>query len=147
MKTSDKLGYLLVIVGFIVYCSTHMVLSLYETDYLVFGEKGTVIIKNIEYNNGDFVYWCKEKEGNNILYTSLPTDKSYSIGQEINVLIVPHFKKVILGRFILPLYIFSWVVFFFLLSVSVISLLKIKGLESVQFFGKNIDLTKFGQGL
>ncbi len=99
-KKSDTFGYLLVIVGTILFIVKFDVIFLYMTDYYIFGSKQNITItEKLKANKNDYVYYGYYYiEDKKIYLESVPTPKFVLINDEIEVIVCPTFKKFLLRK-------------------------------------------------
>jgi hypothetical protein len=123
----DRLGYLLIIIGSIVYLLRFKELIIYGTDYYVNGSpQGIVRIIEKNITSEKITYLCKlENISTTTMYISTSTTKDYQIGSLQNVIISPTFKIALFGRILLMPYIVSITIMIFLITASFISVKRI----------------------
>lgn len=139
----EKVGYSLVIFGFIIFIIKFKVSIFYLTDYLVNGKEAIVLIESKKTNHNFYTYECILKENHEIIqYTSFPSTKNLSVGDKVSVLISPTFKVVLLGKFVLTPYVLSIVFFLFFLLASILAGLRLLNYRSISIFGIRILLDK-----
>ena len=138
-RRSETFGYLLVIIGTILFIKKYDVIFIYMTDYYIFGSKKHVIItKKERENNDDYVYYgYYSVEDRKVQLQSVPTSKLVLINDEIEVMICPTLKKFLLGKEILIPYLISLVFLFFLLRVSYAASIRI--LENINVIQVNTN--------
>lgn len=135
----EKVGYGLVIFGFIIFMIKYKVSIFYLTDYLINGKEALVTIKSKKTDPDFYTYnWILIENNETTHYKSFPSIKNLAVGDQVSVLISPTFKVVLLGRFVITPYVMSIVMFFFLMLTSVFAGLRLLNYRSISIFGKRI---------
>lgn len=129
-RVFDKIGYTLMIVCFLIINYNYGKYLFYETSYLISGNRLDLVVNNKEViNNKNIYYFALTNEIQNI-YSSMPTKKELSKFSKINVRVVPFFKKVLFGEFVLIAYAMGVILYLFTLFVSIIAFLLIFDIEN-----------------
>lgn len=124
-KWTDRIGYILLIAGTFIFLYQYRVLILYASDHLILGTKRIVTITSKIDGGNKIVYEAYYLDGQKeCKLKSTPTKKSLNVGDNMEVLVSPSFKIFMLGKIVIIPYLFSILVFFFLIVVSVISVRK-----------------------
>ena len=115
----------------------YLPVTIYETFYLLWGERVTVTIIDISEIKDEYVYTCSvnTSEATHTLKT-LRTSKELELFQVVKGSKVPHFNMFLFGEFALFPYIFSLIFHLFLLFVAFISICML--LEINNYFTKRI---------
>lgn len=126
----DKIGYILIIVGFFAILYKYGSYLLFETSYLINGSVEHLEIDSKEKVNGKNVYYFKLGNETEETYTSLPTKKEYVENGKVKVRTVPPFNKVFLGDFTLGSYVVGIALLVFGLAVATLSFWMIIGVQN-----------------
>jgi hypothetical protein len=126
----DKIGYILIIVGFFAILYKYGSYLLFETSYLINGRVEQLDIVSKEKVNGKNVYYFKLDNEAKETYTSLPTKKEYLENGKVKVRTVPLFNKVLIGNFTLGSYVVGIALLVFGLAVATLSFWMIIGIQN-----------------
>jgi len=126
----DKIGYILIIVGFFAILFKYGNYLLLETSYLINGSVEQLEIFSKEKVNGKNVYCFKLNNETEEIYTSLPTKKEFIENGKVKVRTVPLFNKVFIGDFTLGSYLVGIALLAFGLAVSTLSFWMIVGIQN-----------------
>ncbi len=126
----DKIGYLLIIVGFFAILYKYGNYLLFETSYLINGSVEHLEIASKEKVNGKNVYYFKLGNETENTYTSLPTQKVYLENSKVVVRTVSQFYKVFIGDFTLSSYLVGIALLVFGLAVATLSFWMIIGVQN-----------------
>lgn len=101
----DKIGYLFLIVCCVIMFFTYANYLLFETNYLLSGEKITLPIKNKKIVGDKFIYEFELQNSiKNSILISQPTKKNIEVGAFVDGHTAPYFNKFIFGNFIFASY-------------------------------------------
>jgi len=121
-KNIDKLGYTLTIMAFIFIFYLYGSYFIYESDYLINGEKGTFVLSNkIEKEK---LYIFEFKNFANTYFTQ-PTTIQLDVGCVKELRTAPTFKIVLFGEFVILSYLVSIFLFLFGLFVCLVCICRI----------------------
>lgn len=143
MRTiTDRIGYSLILIGFIAMIFKYGNYLLYETIYLINGNVVYVEIKSKEIVNGKNIYYFILYDGAEKKYSSIPTNKVFLHEKNVKARTVPLFQKVFLGEFVLSSYVIGLTLLVFGLLISILSFWLIFGIENR--FTQRINHSKRG---
>jgi hypothetical protein len=122
----NKLGYALILVGFIAMNYKYGSYLLYESTYLIFGEQQELRVENKNNIEGKNIYYFRsESSEQKTLYSSIPIKRNIQLDELVQVRTVPIFNKVFLGPFLLVPFVMGLLLLFFGFFISIISVLMI----------------------
>lgn len=119
---TDKLGYILIILGFIALIYKHGTYLLFETVFLISGKSIHSQVISKKSQEEKYTYYFKVKEAPDLNYSSLPSKKIYYINDIVKVRTIPFFEKVVLGEFNLTAYLIGIGFFLFGLLICILSI-------------------------
>ena len=126
----DKIGYILIIVGFLLMLYKYGSYLLYETTFLIIGNKEELEIDKVEKIEEKYIYYFKLNNESNNIYSTLPTNKVIFENSIVIVRTIPIFQRVYIGEFLIGSYIVGILLLLIGIAVSTLSIWMIFGIEN-----------------
>lgn len=130
MKGLNKLGYILIVLGFITFGYKYGRYLLFETTYLLMGYQINERVSDKLFIDGKVIYSFKLNDLDGGTYVSMPTSKSLEVNEDVVIRVVPIFKKVFFGHFFLLPYTIGIIMFLLATYAFIIAIFMLLGIKN-----------------